>query len=205
MLKDISSEIVRKNWLNYKDEVYNTPFYEILWDNLEDKFKIDKKNVYLQICKKFINNEKIDNSDCINQLDEETLVFKGLDGDERKEIHHLCDKIGLHHESKSHPKKKHKRFLYIYKPKIWLWEYTEKNPYSKSAEFYANCELEKQLKQQKMREKLSRKYCCICHDNGLETKLFHSVYIRGLYCWDCINTEDDEYGSELSAHKFEPI
>ena len=73
--------------------------------------------------------------------------MKGLDGDERKHIHSFCDKIGLHHESKSHPKKKNKRFLYIYKPKVWLWEYTEKIHIQKSEEYYIKRELEKQIKQ----------------------------------------------------------
>jgi hypothetical protein len=62
-------------------------------------------------------------------------------------IHSLCDKIELHHESKSHPKKKYTKFLYIYKPKIWLWEYTEKNPYLKGKEFY-----EKQKNQQRIKK-----------------------------------------------------
>jgi uncharacterized protein YneR len=43
-LKDISSESIRQNWLNYKDEIYNSPYYELLWDSLESKFEIDKKN-----------------------------------------------------------------------------------------------------------------------------------------------------------------
>ena len=58
-LKDISSEIIRQNWLNYKDEIYNTFYYELLWESLEDKFKIDKSDPYLSILKKFINNEEI--------------------------------------------------------------------------------------------------------------------------------------------------
>jgi hypothetical protein len=55
-LKNISSEIIRQNWLNYKDEIYNSSCYELLWDSLESKFKIDKNNIYLTIFKTFINN-----------------------------------------------------------------------------------------------------------------------------------------------------
>ena len=136
-LQDIASEIVRKNWLNHKDEIYNSPYYEILWDRLQCKCKIDKNDRYFPIFKKFINNETQSfDSIQINQINNETLVLKGLDGKERKHIHLLCDKIGLHHESKSQPKKKYNRFIYIYKPKIWTWEYTEKNPYSNSKEYY---------------------------------------------------------------------
>jgi len=119
-LKDISSESIRQNWLNYKDEIYNSSYYELLWDSLESKFEIDKNDMYLTIFKTFINNEEINYKKPlfdrihINQINKETLVLKGLDGEERKHIHLLCDKIGLHHESKSHPKKKYNRFLYIY-------------------------------------------------------------------------------------------
>ena len=210
-LQDISSEIIRQNWLNHKNEMYNSPYYELLWNSLENKFKIDKNDMYLIIFKKFINNEEISYKKPlfdrihIQQINNETLVLKGLDREERKNIHLLCDKIGLHHESKSHPKKKHTRFLYIYKPKVWLWEYTEKIHIQKSEEYYIKRELEKQIKQKQIKEKLSRRYCCICERNGWETELFCSVYIRGLYCNDCLEITSDEGGGKLCDHKFEPL
>jgi hypothetical protein len=212
-LKEMSTDIIRQNWLSYKDEIYNFPYLiELLWNDLETKFNIDKNNIYYSLFKKFICNEEIDynkfsleNHIIIEKLNNETLILKGLDGEERKNIHILCDKIGLHHESKTHPKKKNKRFLYIYKPKIWLWEYTEKNPYSKSEEYYEKRELERLVKKQKLEEKLSRRYCCICDITGLETQLFCSVYIRGLYCGDCLETMSDGDGGLLGDHKFEPL
>ena len=210
-LKNISSENIRQNWLNYKDEIFNSPYYQLLWDDFENKFGIDKDNIYLIIFKKFINNEEINykkplfDKIHINQINEETLIFKGLNGEERKNIHFLCNKIGLHHESKPHPKKKYKKFLYIYKPKLWLWEYTEKNPYSKSEKYYEKRETERQIKKEKLKEKLSKKYCCICEKNGLETELLCSVYIRGLYCNDCIDTMSDGNGGKLCDHKFESL
>ena len=210
-LKSISSDTIRENWLEYRDTVQNSPYYDLLWENLESKFNLDKNDVYLSILKKFINNQEIDckkplfNQIYITQINNDTLEFKGLDNDERKQIHLLCNKIGLHHESKSHPKKNHKRFLYIYKPKLWLWEYTEKNPFSKSEEYYEKVQLEKKIKQQKFNEKMSRRYCCICDRTGLETELLCSVYIRGLYCNDCIENTSDDEGGRLSGHKFEPM
>ncbi len=209
-LKDISCETIRQTWTEHKDEMANSPYYEILWDSLEKKFNLDTSDMYLRIFKKFINNEEINfskplfNQIYITQINSNTLEFKGLDNDQRKNIHLLCDKIGLHHESKTHPKK-NKRFLYIYKPNIWLWEYTIKNPYSKSDEFYAQREVQRQINQNKMKEKLSKRYCCICETNGWDTDLFCSVYIRGLYCSDCLETESDGDGGVLNDHKFEPL
>ena len=203
-LKDISSESIRQNWLSYKDEIYNSHYYELLWDTLENKFKIAKDDMYLIIFKKFIDNEEITptlfDRIHINQVNNETLVFKGLNGKERKYIHLLCDKIGLHHESKSHREKKYIRFLYIYKPKIWLWEFSEKNPYSKSEEYYAKRELEKE---EQLNENLRKKYCCICKKNGWKTELFCSIYIGGLYCENCLETTSDGGGGKLCDHKFE--
>ena len=54
-LKNISSEIIRQNWLNYKDEIYNSPYYQLLWDSLESKFEIAKDDKYLTILKKIYN------------------------------------------------------------------------------------------------------------------------------------------------------
>jgi hypothetical protein len=133
-LKDVSFVYIRENWLDYKDIIINTPYYELLWNCLERKNKIDKNDVFFYILKKFINNQEIINNDALSngfiveEINEQTLIFKSLSNNERKHIHLLCDKIGLHHESKT--EYDNCRFLYIYKPKIWLWEFTEKNPYA---------------------------------------------------------------------------
>ena len=50
---------------------------------------------------------------------------------------------------------------------------------------------------------MKKRYCSICEKNGLETDLFHSVYIRGIYCNDCLEVESDGTGGTLSDHKFE--
>lgn len=213
--KDISFEEIRQKWSTYKEEIYNTPYYELLWSNLINKFNIDETDFYLCILQKFINNEEIkyikplENRIWINQIDTNTLQIKGLTSDERKNIHKLCDKIGLHHVSKRHSKKKKTKFLYIYKPKEWLWEYTEKNPYSESDEVYAERELCKQNRLQKEKQEkknmLTKTYCNVCEKNGLETELYCSVYIDGIYCEDCLKTTSDGEGNYLCCHKFESI
>ena len=69
--------------------------------------------------------------------------------------------------------------------------------------FFEKIELEKQSRYNKYLEKLGSKYCCICERNGLETELLSSVYIRGLYCTECIDNESDGDGGLLIDHKFE--
>jgi hypothetical protein len=226
-LQEFSSDIVRQNWLQNKAEIMDY-HYDILWESLEKKMDIHKTDVYYILLRKFIdereqpnhqthqtetnlinNNTEIQSFEkmgvYIERKDENTLVIKGLDGEDRKNIHLLCDKIGLHHQSISHPKKKHKRSLHIYLPTMWLWEYTERNPYSKSKEFYEQREQERQKKEKEHEEKLSRKYCYECGRTGLETDLFCSVYIRELYCNDCLETTSDGDGGMLGDHKFEPL
>jgi len=211
-LEDLSSETVRKNWTIYKDHVdTSSHFYELLWCNLETKMGIQPDHFYWNLLKKFVKEEvispqTIENRICIEfENEQKTLVIKGMDSDERKELHRLCDQIGLHHETKSHPKSKHKRFLYIYRPAVWQWEYTERNPYSKSDEFYTQMAELKKRRIQRAEERLRRKYCYGCDKNGLETQLFCSVYLSELYCEDCLEYESDGDGGKLGDHKFEPI
>jgi hypothetical protein len=197
-LKDITSENIRKNWTEHKEELYNSPYYEVLWQCLENKFKIDTDNVYYVLFKKFINNEDIDYSQPLNnrinieKLNDTTIILGGLTSRERSQIHVLCDKVGLHHESKT---KKKLRYLHISKPKIWLWEFTEGNPASKRYE----------LQKQQKNERLSQTRCDTCNKSALETELFISVYVGGIYCEECLETTSDGAGGMMGDHKFEPI
>ena len=73
-------------------------------------------------------NEKINlskNEKTIIVIENDKLILKSLDGFERKNIHKLCDKMGLHHLSVVHPKKSSKKFLHIIKPSVWKWEFSE--------------------------------------------------------------------------------
>jgi len=207
-LQNISCDAIRQNWNNHTDHgITNSPFYDIVWNDWENKYTEFTKNIFYPILKKFVmgNNigriEPYEQQYYVIQENENMLILKGLGNDDRKHVHLLCDKIGLHHKSVQKKKNKH---LWIYKPVVWLWEYTEKNPHSKSEEYYKKREFEKQIKKQQLKEKLSRRYCCICEQNGWETELFCSVYIRGLYCNDCLETTSDEGGGNLCDHKFEP-
>jgi len=142
-LVDICCESIRKNWKEFNITSDN-PYYDILWETFENKFNIDRDNIYLHIFKKFIKKEEIDNIIIenrinINKENSETLTIKGLHRLERKNLHLFCNNFGLHHESKTNKiLKKNRRVLYIYMPNIWSWEYTEKNPYSKFKEELEN-------------------------------------------------------------------
>lgn len=205
MINNLTYEDIRKNWNIQKDFV-NKEQYELLWNDLENKFNLDNSDYYLELFKKFISEEKIILDKYETRIivqDEKTLILKGLDGQERKQIHKLCDKIGLHHQSIV--AKKNKKHLYIYKPDIWLWEFTCRNPFSESDEIYQQREIESNLRRNRQLEKLRNLYCYECNANGLDNELFRSVYFRGLYCEDCLETTSDGGGGLLSDHKFEPL
>ena len=203
---DTSYETIRQNWTQYKETIQDD---DIIWKDWQQKMKIDNTDMYLPYLKKFIQGQNVhqekpfDNRVYIHQYNDNILIIKGMCGYERKEMHRLCDKIGLHHESKANPKKKHKKHLYIYKPTEWLWEFTEKNPYSESPEVYEQREIESKKRQEAYEQKMRNKYCCICERNGLETELYRSIYIRGFYCMDCIETTSDGDGGYLCDHKFD--
>ncbi len=205
---ETSYETIRQNWTQYKEIIKDD---DNIWKDWQQKMKIDNTDMYLPYLKLFIQgqnvhqNKPFQNGVLIHQQDDNTLIIKGMCGYERKEMHQLCDKIGLHHESKVNPKKTHKKHLYIYKPTEWLWEFTERNPYSESPEVYEQREIESKKRQEAYEERMCRKYCCICNANGMETELFCSPYYRQLYCTDCIETTSDGGGGVMSDHKYEPI
>lgn len=213
-----SSENIRKNWLDYKDKINDVLYLDELWNDLKKKQKIVNKDNYISIFRKFINNEIINYDGLLpysvhmENKDDNTLILEGLSNKGRKDVHELCDKIGLHHESKTMPET-NKRVLFVYKPKIWLWEFTEKNPFSepfeKTDEYKERKKQQKELRKKERQEyinkKLAKMFCCICDKNGLETELFCSVYFRGIYCEECIESTSDDDGGYLCDHKYEPL
>src|SRR5437868_9593963 len=129
MYDTISEEKIRQNWNEYKDKVTEEK-YESLWNDWYKKFGINKNDEYTEALKLFITDIKFKNkiisTVTIEKVDERTLILKGTDSNLRKMLHRLCDKIGLHHMSQTvqETKKRQERYLYIYKPKVWLWEYS---------------------------------------------------------------------------------
>ena len=208
-LQNISCEAIRQNWDTQTDnDITNSPFYDMVWNDWENKYAEFTKNIFYPLLKNFVmgnnigKNKPYKNQYYIIQENENTVILKGLSNYDRKQVHLLCDKIGLHHKSVQKKKNKH---LWIYKPVVWLWEFTEKNPYSKSDEYYILQEQKHIQKQEKYKSKMQRKYCDGCNVTGWDTQLYCSVYVRELYCDNCLETLSDDDGGKLGDHKFEPI
>lgn len=120
----------------------------------------------------------------------------------RKSIHILCDQIGLHHKSVDSPVITIHRDLHIYRPSTWLWEYTVRNPYSKSEE---ELERNRERNQQREDEKLRRITCDECGKNALDCEMYSFFYFHAFCCADCLETAVDDAGYPLSDHKNYPV
>ena len=150
-LQELSKETIRKEWSIYKNTISkDEPLYELLWNDLYEKFKFEKNNEmeYVTIFRKFIEGKDIVFIGNYVREDNKTLIIKGLNGYKRKLLHKLCDKIGLHH--KSVEIKRGKKHLYLYIPDNWSFEFTERNPYSKEDEYYLNLEKEHEIRKAKL-------------------------------------------------------
>jgi len=195
---------LRMNW----NEIVKTPhIIECAWNEWYKKFDMSRDDYYVNLFRKFIMNETINlskNEKTIIVIENDKLILKSLDGFERKNIHKLCDKMGLHHLSVVHPKKSSKKFLHIIKPSIWKWEFSESNPYSESPEYYKQKEIESEQRREKYDNRRKNTFCDYCGENGFDSELFQSVYIRGIYCQDCLDNVSDGDGGILDDHKFEP-
>lgn len=215
-LENLCAENIRENWQSYKDKIScESHMYESLWDDLIQKYHIDEHDILFEVLKHFIKTSqimKISSKSPIkvtyaNQTTDLTsqhniIEIKGLSNNERRLAHQLCDQIGLHHVSKTNKKK---RILTIIIPERWCWEFSEKNPYSESKEYYQQ-RLEDHSKREEIKLKKLRSYECEnCGETGDKTELFCSVYVSGIYCEECLDIVSDGDGNELSCHKFESI
>jgi hypothetical protein len=166
---NIPYEELRKDWTKYNSLIsYDSNMFNNIWKDWINKFNIDTNDIFINTFvsnfREFITKDKFIDKICksiqchFNKLNDKTLIVKGLNSEARKSIHKLCDKLGLHHQSINTGKKN--KHLYIYKPEIWLWEFTIRNPYSENDSVY--------LQREQMREnRLSKKYCSICNTIGL--------------------------------------
>jgi len=210
-LIETSSEVVRKNWNEYKNDVQiDTTYYNMLWEELYKKFNIDGEEKFIKLLRNLIERKNIKTSNTVVLENETTLILKNIDTCKRRTIHDLCDHIGLHHVSKTLGKHK-QRVLYIYLPTDWCWEFTKENIYDNEQlkeERKKKEEEYKKRKEQKRERREKRKketFCDGCGICAFDTMLFMSIHFNGIYCENCLETEIGEDGYELSAHKCEPI
>lgn len=203
-MEKIPKEQIRKEWSKYKDEVdVKSQFYEDIWDDWCKKYKEDKNEIYVKILKSFIDDTAIPKVNGILDhrvtiiKEEDTLNIRHASSYDRAIMHQLCDLIGLHHETKQYGGKNNKKKkLCVEIPDNWSWEFTN------DLHLIERERIERKLNPRI--EKMKRMYCRECEKNGLETELFHSAYIRGIYCQNCLDIESDGDGGVLSDHKFEP-
>jgi hypothetical protein len=214
-------ENIRKKWDTIEDK--SPEIYDLLWDDWFKKFNVDRIERCVRLLKNFIMNNTetiknpIDGCSIEMQDDNNTMLLKGLQNrskrSKRKMLYSICTNMGLHYKITTNPKNKKSMFLYIYKPKIWLWEYTVPNPYIvaveshviRSPKYYEQRREQAQEKKEKKKQWLHNKYCSNCDATGDEVQLYNSVYISGLHCEDCLEYESDGEGGVMGDHKFEPI
>jgi len=128
------NEIIRKSWNMYADRL-NIQQFNAVWDDWCKKFSIyekTKNSGYMNDLKQFIQNQtqKINNPNIII-VNDQTIKYNHLNSYQRRRMYELCDILGLHYEIKEGDGNFDK-VLYVYRPDIWLWEFSEKNPHDKN-------------------------------------------------------------------------
>jgi hypothetical protein len=194
-LFSLSCENIRKNWTEYSATITpETTEYELLWRDLLNKHEISCDDRIVVLLKRFIED-----------TGKSELLMKKLDKETRASIHLLCDKLGLWHQSKG---SKFNRILRVYKPVVWLWEFTATNPttYKGKTEKTEKTYREKRDEYAatlRNAESLEKYYCYSCDRDGGNVELCCSPYYSMLLCLECLEITSDGDGSPMSCHKWE--
>ena len=99
LLQNNDCTIIRKN--THKTSM--SPYYDIVWNDWEQSNRKLTTHIFYPILKKFVNGDDIvsgqidscDHQYYVSQENKTTLILKGLDSNDRKQLHLLCDNIGL--------------------------------------------------------------------------------------------------------------
>jgi len=156
-------EQIRKNWhvyLAYGAGKIPDDQFDAIWDDWCAKFRIQdivKKRDYMIILKQFIMNEKINNPN-VQMINNQSIKYYYSKPHERVRICNMADILGLHHERKSQSRHRDDHAIYIHKPNIWAWEFSEKNPYVNRLS-HSN-QMKKAVELQKEHYYLNDKYNC---------------------------------------------
>jgi len=237
-LQEAAANGVRKEWQKYKNVVPESLF-QVIWnawckkhDIKEFSYGTDKylgfvsissdaslqdvmSELYIVVLRRFIDNTLVDQHiklkgrGLLVVVRPHTLILKSVDAEQRKEIHQLCDKLGLHHQSKviKIKKGKIKKHLHIYKPRDWAWEYSAPNPYSEAPEVYAEREATREAAHERWKARALHIYCYGCSTTAYDVggQLYRARYDNELYCQTCMDTEQTEDGSSLIDYDYDPI
>ena len=112
---------------------------------------------------------------CEKISNNKTIIFDDLDNKSRKYAHIRCDQLGLKHESCD---KNDKRILEIKIPTHWKL----KDPIILPRLIFRHHNL----------------HCSECGADGNDVELFECCFVRGMFCQDCIDADD-----ELDGMKWE--
>ena len=166
-----TGETMRQQWDEYSKVVPTTsPEYEMLWESWYQKTNTKHDDPNIVILKEFIEDTK-----------KTKLCLENYTSKERATMHVLCDKIGLYHKSTG--KKKTSRRLRITKPPVWLWDFTEPNPFVKRFQK----DKPRMKTEAELLEKLAKFVCDFCDTTGKNANLFVSPYFGNtVVCEHCL-------------------
>ena len=170
-LQSLSLECIRRHWNIYED-IIDDYYFDLIFNDWKNKFHKNITSFSLDIIRKFIT-DKVSN-----------ISIFYLSGKQRKNLHFICDRIGLFHITKVD---RLERYIYIYKPELWIWEFSEENPVTNCGKVVYD-----EIQDKKNLELLSRKYCGKCLKRGPHVdQLYHGDLYCRLLCETCVQTYDN--------------
>lgn len=140
----------------------------------------------------------------VTDTDQTKLIIYNQIPRHRYEYHQICSLLKLDHasiESTDHRyghcqsiKTEVLKTLIIVKPNDWCWEFTKVS------------DKQKELNDMKMKERIKKyrewikvmrtKHCTVCNVSAVESELFLTDILVGLFCENCVKTD------KLSGHTF---
>lgn len=219
-LQNISCELVRKDWINYKDIISTEQsYYRLIWNDWIRKHNIDENCPFVKIVHCFIEKSPIDSytkikyKNYIFELESDNhLIIKHMSSPERKQLHNICDLLGLHHQTlfyqyvNKNNKTVNKKGFNVYIPENWCWEFSEANPYG--GVYLQNIKQKKdKIKREKEREKqaMFNSKCEKCKQKGSVAPLYISLHYDIIICEKCSNITKGKDGYFVSDFKMESL
>jgi len=203
-LKNLSCELIRKNWVSYSHvftpgSPYHELYYEFLWETWGEKYDVSLEDTHVLLIRNFIENRleiKKDSVDSTFFLESQSksflsnkLIIKNLSSISRTTIHFICNKLGLKHKtvkSKTPNVQRTIKNIEIQKEtdKDWSWEFTYDSIESNNENNNDNgCSI---VNEDKTPPPPTSSYCIDCCDNSKKsTHTSYNLYQRQSNCEKC--------------------